>query len=271
MRLSSRCAIAAAVFAACAAQATPSVRFAEDLNAFSTAGMPNSFAARDAFVAGLSGVGKEDFESFTAGQTFPGLGSLHFTGSGINATLSGGQVRDAAFSGRFAVDGAKYLDSSAILRLDFSAPVASFGVFVIDANENDINPFNVRVNGQQLSQQQIAARPFGTVDGVLRIVTERANGSFEVLLGAGTGASFPAGDSAAQFFGVTDITNPYTNIILVNGTAGLDAGFLDGFGYDQMLVAAAVPEPEAWILWAGGVAALAAMARRRRTGAALRG
>jgi hypothetical protein len=245
-----------------AAHAAPTVYFGEDQGAGSIANMPSSFAARDQFVAQLAGVGVEDVEGFAAGTDFfnnPGV-QLDFTGSGVTASISGGFVRDVPYNARFAVSGSKYIDSSFNRRITFSTPVGAFGLFVIDAFENNNNPATVTVNGQPLTQEQIAARPFDSIDGVFRIVTERSPGNFEVLFDGGT---FPSRDSSALFIGLIDDANPYSNILLINGTSGLDLDFQDGFGYDDLMVARPVPEPSTWLLMALGLVGATAWAQRR--------
>jgi hypothetical protein len=253
----------AATAAVTPALAAPTTYFGEDQGAGSTANMPNSFAARDQFVAQLSSPGVEGFEGFAAGTDFfvdPSL-QLNFAGAGVTAALTGGGVLDTPFNARFAVSGTHYLNTSFNQRITFSTPVAAFGLFVVDAFESNNNPATVTVNGQLLTQGQIEARPFDSVDGIFRIVTERSPGNFEVVFDGGT---FPSRDSSALFFGVINAASPYSNIILINGTSGLDQNFQDGFGYDDLIVAQAVPEPSTWLMLALGLAGLAGWARRGR-------
>jgi len=242
--------------------AAPLVFFGEDLAAGGPGGMPNSFAARDDFTGHLTGFGLEDFESFAGGITFPGGNPLTFTGSSVTGILTGGGVLNVPLYGRFAVSGTNYLDTSFNQRITFSSPVAAFGTFVIDANESDNNPLTATKNNQVLTQAEIDARPFDTIDGIFRIATERSPGVYEVLFVAGT---FPAPNSSALFAGIIDVANPFTNIILINGASGLDLLFRDGFGYDNIIVATAdqvVPEPATMILLGSGLLGLAGLRKK---------
>ena len=136
---------------------------------------------------------------------------------------------------------------------------------MIDANEVNNDPTVVTVGGNLLLQQEIEARPFDSVDGIFRIVTLRSPGVFEVLFDGGT---FPSLDGSAMFVGVIDSVNPFTNILLINGTSGLDEAFQDGFGYDRITVGipdqiTPIPEPSALALMLLGLAGVAGVARRR--------
>jgi hypothetical protein len=254
----------AAALAVCvpAASAQTALYFGQDLAATSPALMPNAFGARNSFLAQLSGYATEGFESFAVGA-LPN-GAL-FSGSGVSATITNGNVNNNPSDGRFPVEGAQYLSTTFNQRINFAAPVAAFGLFVMDANEVDNNPATVTVGGVTLTLAQIDARPFDSVDGIFRIVTERTPGVFETLYN-GNGSAFPA-STTGMFVGLINAANPFTNIILINGASGLDAAFSDGFGYDSLiastqLAAAPIPEPSTWLLMALGLGVLTVKRRR---------
>ena len=248
--------------ASLSAAAVPTVYFGEDLGAASASALPNSYAARAQFLSQLVETGTQNFDGLTGGTDFFVTPTqLQFGGTGITGAVGGGLVRSEPFNARFPISGTNYWDSAFNQRITFSAPVQAFGLFVIDANESDNDPALVRINGLPLSQAQILARPFGSVDGVFRIVTERSPGNFEVLF---TGGSFPAPDSSGMFVGLIDAAQPYTNIILINGTSGLDVQFQDGFGYDDLTIGQVtpIPEPSIWALMALGLLTLGRAVRR---------
>jgi len=255
-----------AAMASLSAMAAPTVYFGEDQAAGSPAGLSASNAARDQFVQHLTQLlgtapGVEDFETLPAGtEFFNNLNDrLNFVGSGVTASLTGGLVRNGPYNARFAVSGQQYLDTSFNQRLLFDKPVVAFGLFVVDANEVNNDPAAVTVSGQALTPAQIDARPFDSVDGIFRIVALRQSGQFEVLF---TGGSFPSRDSSAMFVGLIDTADPFVDIRLINGSSGLDLPFQDGFGYDRIYAAAAVPEPATWWMMAIGLACAAGWQRR---------
>jgi hypothetical protein len=243
-------------------KAAPTIFFGQDLNAGSAANIPNSLGARTAFLAALSGFGLEpglqNFESFSV--PIPNATSLTFDGTSVTATITGGRISDQATdavpggSGRFPISGNNYYSSGQNRQITFSTPVSAFATFVTDWGEAD-NPESI------VTPEELLARPFDTVDGIFRLVTERSPGVFESF---GPIHTFPAGgDGAALFIGVIDTLIPLTNVFLINGTSGLVVGN-DGFGFDDFFVATpsqvSVPAPTTLILLGAGLAALAAVA-----------
>lgn len=120
--------------------------FGEDLNNSATtplASFPNSTSAQADFLSNLTGVGTEDFESFTGGTGEPL--NLIFPGAGT-ATLSGGNGEIESVTpgstngfGRYATSGSQFWDVSAggsnNFVVDFGDPVAAFGFFGIDIGD----------------------------------------------------------------------------------------------------------------------------------------
>lgn len=213
--------------------------FGEDL--VPGAGVPaggNAETARKAFLAGLVGVGSENFESFVAGTNSNGL-ALSFPGSSgaITATLmdpSGSSfISNNPGAGRFATSGSQFLQEvSNGFALNFSAPVAAFGFY-----GTDIGDFNGNVT-IQLSNG-------GVENYVVNNTLQGPNGSllfWGIIAGAGetfTSAAFGNTAQGTDFFGFDD---------LVIGDLG------------QVVP---VPEPTSLVLLGAG---LAVGLRRRKNG-----
>ena len=218
--------VALALVLAGTASAAPVTTFGEDLAVGGPAALTNSTAARNAFVASLSGFGTETFEGFMTGANNPALG---FGGFGT-ATLSGGAtVRDADLFGAHAFSGRRYVVTTETLVLTFSGPISAFGFFGSDLNEA------ARV-GLRLTD----------IDGEIT----------ELTIPHG----FPLVSGANLFFGFSDLTNSYTSIALTTDASGEDS-----FGFDDIIVGSAgVPEPSSWALMILGFGAVGGMVRRRR-------
>lgn len=263
-RLIAISALAAALAAAPPATAAVITVFGEDAAAGDPASMPNAQAAQASFLAQLATWGSDGLEARPVdGST----STLAFSGMGVLGGLSQPTlVRGGPSGGAFATAGSKYLSTTGSLRIGFSKPVEAFGVFATDVGDHDNDPATVTAGGQLLDPAQRAARPAGgEVDEVLRIYTERAGGTLELLF---SGGALPAVSGGALFIGLIDTANPFTNLWLVNGAAGLDSAWNDGFGFDQFTVGTAaprsgtVPEPAGLAVLALTSAAL--LSRRRR-------
>lgn len=122
--------------------------FGEDLNNSPTVPLsstPNSSAAENDFLSILSGVGTEDFESFSAGETqpldlsFPGFGS-----DSLDATLDGaGRIKSvnegSASFGRYSISGTNTWRADASgsggFSIAFAQDIAAFGFYGVDIGD----------------------------------------------------------------------------------------------------------------------------------------
>jgi len=161
---------------------------------------PNAAAAQADFLAGLTGVGTEDFEGFGPGNVAPL--ALAFPGAGT-ATLQGdGYISNVPGSGRYATSGVQYWQTSgrSSFSIGFGDPVAAFGFYGIDV---------------------------GDVAGQLTLTL--VNGGTETINIPHT-ADAPGG--SVLYFGIIDTEVLFTNIAFGN-TGSLD----DYFGFDDMTIA----------------------------------
>ncbi len=232
--------IAAFAVAALAGSASATTTyFGEDLTpGGSLAGMVNSQAARALFLAQLSNVGVENFESYAPGTTppiaiaFQGAGTATLNGAGNVENFSGG-------AGRFATSGSNWYETSAgggfSISFDNAGGVAAFGFYGTDLGD------------------------FGNVL-VLRF-TRTDNSTFDINVGNTAGANGNP-NGAGIFFGIiASAGDTFTNVQFLNVPGGDDV-----FGFDDLVVGSlqqVVPMPAAAGLGFAGLAGLAA--RRRRS------
>jgi|ERR1035441_4793571 hypothetical protein len=196
-------------------RAAPVVYFGEDLNHSQApqqpdtptrlATYPNSASAATKFLARLTGVATETFESFA-----PGSSPSTLTFGLDTATLSGSRlVLDIpldptnTFNGVYPISGNRTLllqsDVSGFFQIQFSTPQAAFGFYATDI---------------EVAQLQVS------------LVT--AGGARTNLLLPST---LPQWSGGVAFFGVIDEATPFTR---VEFTRLGDQG--DGFGFDDMTV-----------------------------------
>jgi hypothetical protein len=193
------------VSAVVANAAAEQIFFGEDLGLGESTRLtshPNADAARDSFLAGLTGVGTEDFESFATGTSLPI--TLDFGAAGSATLDDGGYVAYVPTGtngvGRYPISGDKYLETGTDLVIDFTEAQAAFGFYGVDIGD---------FNGQ--------------------VVLTFTNGGSEVVnIGNSTGIS---GGSVLYFGIIVDEGNEFTKIQFDNTASGTDY-----FGFDDMTI-----------------------------------
>eukprot|EP00968_Pinguiococcus_pyrenoidosus_P007283 scaffold482_cov247-Pinguiococcus_pyrenoidosus.AAC.32 len=90
-------------------------------------------AARDTFFNAIMNPTTEDLEDQTVGvQVVP----LVFPGSGVTATLAGGEIRkDPPVNGQYAISPVTYFSTEDDFNIDFSQPITAFGFFGVDVGD----------------------------------------------------------------------------------------------------------------------------------------
>jgi hypothetical protein len=183
---------------------------------------PNSLAASARFLARLTGVATESFESFA-----PGSSPTSLTFGATTATCSGyrfiREVTDptTTIDGDFPTEGIRFLllypgdnptAGSVYFTITFSAPQAAFGFFATDIEANSFQVVLVHGDGSR----QTNAVP----------------------------VTLPQGSGGVCYFGVIDEAQPFVAVEFRNiGTQP------DGFGFDQLTIGTpeqVLPELQIW-------------------------
>lgn len=186
--------------------------FGEDLNNSSItplSSIPNASGAESSFLANLSGVGTEDFESQTAGAAqpltlnFPGFG-----GGTLSATLSGGDGRvrtvtpGNAVAGRYSIPSTTSSNFWEVVaggtgnfNIAFGQEIAALGFYGIDIGDYGGQPQLALSNGDTLTVNNTVGSS-GSTDGTVLffgLIAENAGELFtsvDFLTNTGRGDAF---------------------------------------------------------------------------------
>lgn len=234
MKLSTSAIAVVMALAWTSASAAPTTYFGENLSpGAAVSGDP--VTARASFLAALSGVSTETFESFSDGDSPT---SLTFTGSAGDIVASfasgAGEIEGNPSAGRFATDGVNYFETNSAFSATFNVPVAAFGFYGTD---------------------------IGDFAGQLGIRLLRASGDSELMVPH----TIDGPNGSLLFFGVIDQANPFTGVRFTSTASA------DFFGFDQMTIGdvgqvtpPGIPEPSTWAMMLLGFGGLGAALRRQR-------
>jgi hypothetical protein len=199
---------------------------------------PNADNARNLFLAGLTGVGTEDFESFADGTkaplalTFPGAGTATLQGSGEIERITSGTNG----YGRYPISGDQYWETGYSFSIAFANAQAAFGFYGVD-----IGDFNGQVT--------LALAGGGTTTLTIPNTVGGSGG-------------------AVLYYGVivTEASETFTSVTFGNTASGVDY-----FGFDDMTIGTLeqvedpiIPEPMTMLSALLGLGALGGYIRKRR-------
>lgn len=239
-------AVAAALIVGVTAPAGAQTFFGQDVqwqpNGAAPVAGTNSGAARATFLTNLTGVGTEDFESFTDGTVAPLV--LAFPGAGTATLSNNGEIEDFTGAGREATSGSNFWEvntgsSATEFTIVFNQLVAAFGFYGIDVGDFGAQLNLAFYNGATLVNYWSPAHG----------------------LGVGTN------EGNLNFFGYINSANPFNEIRFTSTGGGEDIWAFDDMtigGVEQVVPGDVVPEPATMSLLATGLAGMAAARRRKK-------
>lgn len=250
------CAIAVASLIAAAIPGAASAAIitftGEDLG-ISGGSFPNASAARDQFVASLSGSARgnvETFERFPLGGLSGPPQTLALSATGSSGSITG-QVRTAVFQdqvsnasggGRFATSASQYYAATQPFNLAFDQPISAIGFFLTGLGDVGFDRLTLTLSGGAAATLALPYTLDNAQDDAQRVL----------------------------FYGLTSTQSFSTVTFAFPGLA------VDAYGLDDVIVAdsgqlafPATPVPEPAMSWLIGAIAVAIMAFRTRSPAQL--